>query len=154
MLDEATQAARAKDFAESKAMLDKVFALEKDNLRAHDLAGFVLFFMKHYKDAEQHCIQALRIKPNHAYALKGYGLCVARQGRIDEGVESLEKAIAQKPAWSDPYWDLAVVLSEAQRVEDAICVLKRGIDNVPSKKERFEGFVKRLYGKLDKEKAK
>jgi Flp pilus assembly protein TadD len=84
--------------------------------------------------------------PGHAYAMKGLGLCLARQGRVDDGVCSLEQAITASPTWYDPYWDLAVVLHEAGRDAQAALVLKRGMVAVPSQRAAFESFLKKLLG--------
>ncbi|HEY5960468.1 MAG TPA: tetratricopeptide repeat protein, partial [Polyangiaceae bacterium] len=73
--------------------------------------------------AEQACRRALAIEPHRAYSNKGLGLCLAKQGKLDEGLPYLHHAIAVEPNWFDPRWDLAVVLSEVGRYDEALAVL-------------------------------
>ncbi|MCL2823459.1 MAG: tetratricopeptide repeat protein, partial [Polyangiaceae bacterium] len=78
--------------------------------------------------------------PDHAYALSGLGLCVARRGEVDEAVGYLERAIMIKPAWADSYWDLAVVLVDAGRFGEALDVLAQGAAMAPAKGKDFRRF--------------
>ncbi len=51
---------------------------------------------------------------------------------MDEGVQSLERAIALAPEWVDSYWDLAVALLEAGRHDEALQAVERGEKAVPA----------------------
>ncbi|HJX52990.1 MAG TPA: hypothetical protein VJ801_09525, partial [Polyangia bacterium] len=79
---------------DAREKINQGLALAPDNLTLLDLAGFVCFFLGDYLTTEAHCRRALALKPDHAYACKGLGLALARLGRVDEGVQSLERAIA------------------------------------------------------------
>jgi len=105
-----------------------------------DLFGFVRFFQGSFAEAEAHCRNALRVDPDRAYAHKGLGLCLARQGKIEEGIVSIERAITLRPSWFDPYWDLAVVLSDVGRFDEAIDILAQGAAMVPSRQKDFRKF--------------
>jgi tetratricopeptide (TPR) repeat protein len=143
-LKAATAAAQAQRLDEAIQLLDEVLAEDPDNLRAHDIYGFVLFFSGRHAEGEAHCRRAIELKPDHAYAHKGLGLHLARQGRLDEGVVMLERAIELRPEWFDPYWDLAVSYHEAGRPQEAIAVLERGRAAVPREQERIDGFLAQL----------
>lgn len=147
-LELATEAAKKQRFSEAANLLESLLADAPDNLRALDLFGFVRFFQSRYEEAETCCRRALALKPDHAYAMKGLGLCLARQNRLDEGVEMLEGAIALKPKWFDPYWDLAVVLSEGQRHEEALAVLGRGQISIPERRTAFAQLAARIREQL------
>jgi len=146
LLGLATQAAQQRRFAEAAALVDELLAREPSHLGAHDLGGFVRFFLGEYAAAETHCRAALALRPGHPYALKGLGLCLARQGHVDQGVASLEQAIAARPDWFDPYWDLAVTLFDARRNTEALAALERGARAVPAQAQRAAQFAARIRG--------
>lgn len=149
-LAQAKQAARAGLLDEADALLAEVLAGEQDNVQALDLCGFVRFFQGRFAEAEGCCRRVLELDPQHAYAHKGLGLCLARQGRLDEGVAELEQAIRLKPWWLDPYWDLAVVLDEGGRPGDALKVLARGQVAVPAVgRQRLLGLAARIRARLE-----
>jgi Flp pilus assembly protein TadD len=133
LLDEATTLAKRRDFGRSESLLREILDAQPKNVPALDLLGYVLYFQDRATDAEAICRQTLELKPGHAYALKGLGLCVAKRGRIDEAVETIEAAIAAKPDWFDPYWDLCVTLVEAGRYADACGVMKRAREAIPAR---------------------
>jgi tetratricopeptide (TPR) repeat protein len=145
-IEAADAAVKRGDLPAAWAALEAALAADPRHLRALDYAGFVLFFLGRFAEAEAMCVRALEVAPDHAYAMKGLGLCVARQGRVDEGVASLRRAIAREPAWFDPYWDLGVVLRDAGRRDEALAVLDEGARAVPSKKADFEAFRRELGG--------
>ncbi|MBM4319213.1 MAG: tetratricopeptide repeat protein [Deltaproteobacteria bacterium] len=149
-LEQATRAAQARRLVEADTLLGEILAEQPDQLRALDLLGFVRFFQQRYAEAEQACRRALVLKPDHAYARKGLGLCLARQGRLDEGIAELQRAIALKPGWFDPYWDLAVVLDEGDRPQEALRILAVGQVAVPARRRDFLGFAARLRAVLER----
>jgi tetratricopeptide (TPR) repeat protein len=132
------------DLGEARAKIRQGLALDPANLDLLDLGGFVSFFLGDYLATEDYCRKALAVKPDHAYACKGLGLGQARQGRVDEGVANLERAIALTPKWIDPYWDLAVTLMEAGRTDQALQVLERAEQAVPSESQRLRGLAQTI----------
>ena len=118
-------------FEEAHSLL--LLALEQtpENVAVLDLLGFVCFSLRDYETAEMYNRRALTKQPDHAFAHNGLGLCLARQGKLDEGVAAIEKAIALRPDWYEPYHDMAVVLAEAGRREEACAQLARGTAAAP-----------------------
>ncbi len=116
---------------EAHRLLQKALGLAPDEVAILDLLGFVCFFLRDYEAAEKHNRAALAKKPDHAYAHHGLGLSLAKQGRLDEGRASVERAIALAPGWYDPYHDLAVVLAEAGLRAEAHAMLDRGAAAIP-----------------------
>lgn len=133
----ALQHAKAGALNQAASILDQILSLEPDHLKSLDLMGYVQYFLKNPEASIRCCEAALRIKPNHAYALKGLGLSMAACGRVDEGVGHIRKAISASPAYFDPYWDLAVTLARAGRTEDAIRQVETAIRTFPEHRERL-----------------
>jgi tetratricopeptide (TPR) repeat protein len=127
------------DLGEARAKIRQGLTLAPENLDLLDLGGFVAFFLGDYLSTEDFCRKALAVKPDHAYACKGLGLSLARQGRVDDGVASLERSIALSPQWCDSYWDLAVTLMEAGRTDEALQVIDRAEKAVPAEAQRLRG---------------
>jgi tetratricopeptide (TPR) repeat protein len=129
---------------DAREKINQGLALVPDDLTLLDLGGFVCFFLGDYLATETYCRRALAIKPDHAYACKGLGLALARQGHVDEGVQSLERSIALAPEWVDSYWDLAVALLEAGRPDEALHTVERAEKAVPAETPRLRGLAQTI----------
>jgi tetratricopeptide (TPR) repeat protein len=129
---------------DARDKINQGLALVPDDLTLLDLGGFVCFFLGDYLATETYCRRALALKPDHAYACKGLGLALARQGRVDEGVQSLERSIALAPEWVDSYWDLAVALLEAGRSDEALHAVERAEKAVPTAAQRLRGLAQTI----------
>ena len=138
------------DLGEARARIRQGLALEPTNLDLLDLGGFVAFFLGDYLGTEDFCRKALALKTDHAYACKGLGLGLARQGRVDEGVASLERSITLAPQWLDPYWDLAVTLMEAGRTDQALQVIERAEQAIPEQAQRLRALGQTICTRVRK----
>jgi Tfp pilus assembly protein PilF len=78
------------------------------------------------------------LDPTRAYSNKGLGLCLAKQGRVEQGLPYLREAIRLEPEWFDPRWDMAIVLMDAGRHAEALTVLDHATIALPSQRERIE----------------
>ena len=87
----------------------------------------------------------LQREPSDVYALKGKGICLCRLGNYQDGIELLNKAVSLTDAgFMDPYYDLAVILSEQGRRNEAIAVIEAG----RIKSEQFISLSQDLYEQL------
>lgn len=92
-----------------------------------NLYGYVSFRLGNYNISLQANEKVLQREPNSVYALKGKGLCLVRLGKSEEGVEQLKRAASlTDKGFMDPYLDLAIVLSEIGRREEAISIIEAG----------------------------
>jgi len=94
-------------------------------------------YFKIYKNViiEKANEEALKINPDSAYANKGMGLSLGRLGELEKGIEYLRKAIALSDEnFTDPYYDLAVLLYENGRKEEALEVLEEG-------RKKYKSFI-------------
>lgn len=109
--------------------------------------GYVHFRLGNYDAALQANDRVLQRKPNDVYALKGKGLCLFRLGKPEEGIKLLQKAVSlTDESFMDPYYDLAVVLSETGRKDEALAVLEEG----RKKSEHFAAQWEQEYRQLVK----
>lgn len=136
-LQGAHQAATHGDFQLAEQLLCLVLSDDAGCLQALDLMGFVQYFQGRPADAESSCRRALAIDPARAYSNKGLGLCLAKQGRLDDGLPYLLEAIRLAPDWFDPRWDLAVVLFDAGRFEHALEAIAAAEAAIPAERVRF-----------------
>jgi len=88
-------------------------------LWVYDTMGFVLYQLGRIAAALACCDQSLALAPDNAYAHKGRGICLAAQGRVEEGVRELLQAIAAAPSFFDAYHDLAVILLQTGDIAGA-----------------------------------
>jgi predicted Zn-dependent protease len=138
LLDEAKIAAQRREFQRAESLTREVLAARPEDVGALDLLGYVLYFQDRVAEAEAICRETLRLRPDHPYALKGLGLCLAKTGDLPGAIASIERAIDHRPAWFDPYWDLAVTLLDAGRAAEAIAVVQRGRAALPDRERDWD----------------
>lgn len=110
-----------------------------------NLYGYVSFKLGNYQVSLQANENVLQREPDSVYALKGKGICLYRLGNHEEGIELLRKAVSlTDDSFMDPYFDLAVLLSENGRQSEAIAVIEEG----RKKSEQFAIQSQDLYRKL------
>lgn len=146
----AREAAQKGRHAEAIALCMGILEQDPKHRGALDLLGFAHFFKQEYATAEQWCRKTLEHYPDHAYGRKGLGLCLARQGKLDEGLVELHEAMRLEPKFFDPYWDTAVVLRDAGRYAEALETLRRGLKERPEMATRARVFLADLERKAER----
>lgn len=126
-------AAKAGLFAEkgsfqlAELLLSPALSRDPRNIELLNLYGYVSFKLNNFTDAQKANQAVLELDPNNAYAHKGMGLTLSRLGKVEEGIAFLKKAVAlADDDFLDPYYDLALILYENQRKEEARRVLEEG----------------------------
>lgn len=144
--EQAYQAVEAQRFAEARQLLEGGLQDSPDDVEAIDLLGFVCFFLDDFPASLRWNRRALEIDPQHAYALKGLGLCLHRLQRSEEGLESLALANAIDPSFLDAWHDRAVVLFELERPDEARAVLEEALQQnpTPAAQAFFAPFLRHL----------
>jgi len=143
-LQRARVLASQKSYPEAISLLTDHLSTHPRDKEALDLFGYVLFLQGEFAQAEACCRQALVLVPDDPYATTGLGLCLARQGRLDEGLVLLERSASSNPKWFDGTWDWLVVLRDAGRIDEAHRVLDRATNSIPSRRAEFENFRRSL----------
>lgn len=134
-------------YEEAAELLEQAVELAPAETRAWDLLGFVRWSLGDIDGSEECNRKSLELKPLGAYARKGLGVCLAEQGKVDEGISELHHSMALKPTWVDPVHDLAMVLIRAERWEPALQMLERAVEMEP----KLETKLRPLMDKARKE---
>lgn len=145
---------KAKKFADNNSyqlaelLLSKVLLIDPNNEEALKLYGFVSFMLENYRQAFEANKKLIDKYPTDPYINKGYGLSLARLGDVDNGIQYLKKAIELSDRkYLDPFNDLAVVLYENGRNEEALSVLEEGRSISEEFKKSSESFYQLLKSK-------
>ncbi|MBU1221235.1 tetratricopeptide repeat protein [Myxococcota bacterium] len=133
------------NFTEATALLSSALSNEIDEefrIWIYDNLGFLTYFSGNINGALDWCDKSLALKPDNSYALKGRGICLAKLGQLEDGIKSLLQSIALDPAFFDPHHDLAVILLEAGRFNEAKKWAQRAYQLDP---EKGESLVRMFY---------
>ncbi|MCG7853217.1 MAG: radical SAM protein [Methanosarcinaceae archaeon] len=115
------------EFQLAERYLDKALAIDDNNVDAIDLMGFTKYSLGKLDECFYLNKKALELNPQNAYANKGMGDCLAAMGQTDEGIEYLKKAIElADDDFLEPYHDLAVVLYNCNKLDEALKMLDVG----------------------------
>lgn len=144
LFHQAREAAQNKRLQDAAVLLEQILEKKPNHLQSHDLMGYVQYFLNSPKIAITHCDRALELKPGHTYALKGKGLCLAKLGKTEEGIVFLHKSIQSNPTYFDARWDLAVVLHQAGRNDEALAIVNEALPLFPKHRPRLEKLKQKL----------
>jgi tetratricopeptide (TPR) repeat protein len=90
------------DFDGAIAEYQRALSLNSKNVHAHQRLGFLLSNLKgNPREGFAHTLEALRLDPNDACAQFDLGMALREQGRPQEAVEHLAKAVALMPEGFD-----------------------------------------------------
>ena len=84
-------------FAEAKQNIDKALELNENDFECHRMLSAVYLSNHDYVLAEDHGKKAFNMVPNDPRVLSGYGEVLVRTGKVDKGLELLNKAYELDP---------------------------------------------------------
>jgi len=93
--------------------------------------GWAYYNKKEYGLSETYYRKALDIDPKYINALRGLGLTYIAMGKIDEGVEVLERAVKNYPKFALLYDDLAKAYMLSYDYEKALDAYQKVIELAP-----------------------
>jgi protein O-GlcNAc transferase len=115
--------AQEKEFDAAEDLIERALELRPGDIPAMNCLGFVFWSRGDADEATRYYRASLDIDAADPHALKGLGLCRADQGRVDEGVELIKKAIDARRNWGEAYYDLGVILTKNKRYVEAYPLL-------------------------------
>ena len=115
-----------RSFQLAELLLAKVLKNNPTDIKTQRLYGFAHFMLGNYHEARKINEDILKAHPNDVYATKGLGLSLSRLCEPEKGIEYLKKAILLDENYMDPYYDLASVLMENGKLEEALKVIVKG----------------------------
>ena len=106
-------------YGEAIRIYRKVIQREPDHVHSLDVLGFLYYMTNDFETALQMCERSLAVDADSFYAQKGYGLCLVKAGRIEDGLAALHRSIELNPDYYDSRHDLGVTLLELERWDEA-----------------------------------
>ena len=147
LLNMAREALLESKYGESLKLYLEVLKVDENNLTALNTLGFIYYFKGEFAEGIKYCLRAVEKYPENAYARKGLGLYLAKEGRRDEAAASIKKAIELDPDFVDAYHDLAYVYYESGDFESAREWIGKGVGK--SHDVRYKGLFDKFIRKLD-----
>jgi Flp pilus assembly protein TadD len=96
------------------------------------LKGEALRALEHYQDAVPVLVDAVDLAPSNIHAWMALGWCYKRTGRLDEAIQSLERAHEVEPSEPLIEYNLACYYSLKGAKQQALEYLSRAINNNPA----------------------
>lgn len=111
-------------FTEAKALFEGVLALKPDSVPALTALGRLELLNHNDADAIRLLEQALRGNPADAESTYQLGVLYDRNGRTDEGVKQLRRAITLRANYPDPHYHLGRIAMERKNYAAALAELE------------------------------
>src|SRR5262249_23172239 len=116
----------AETLPKTKAYAAKALALDPDGAEAHGSMAAALLWVEHdWRRAEEHARRAVERNPNDAYGHLILGVIVGSQGRFDEGIANLRRAIELDPLSLISHYSYTWQLFEARHDAAALAEADR-----------------------------
>lgn len=112
------------------------------------LAVCYFFDFLEYAEAKEALRKALELDPDRADCLSLMGTVIADEGKdIEKAIAFIRKAIEKAPTWPSHYHELARLLLEQGKIEEAEKVLKEGL-KYKSQLAEFANSKERYYERV------
>jgi protein O-mannosyl-transferase len=103
------------------ALFQHALSVTSRNWLAHNnLSNALLEQHRDFGDAENHALEALRIRSDYPEAQVNLGVALLRQGKNSAAISHLEKAVALQPDWPEAQQHLGYAQMVANRTAEAI----------------------------------
>jgi TolB-like protein/DNA-binding SARP family transcriptional activator/Fe-S-cluster formation regulator IscX/YfhJ len=105
----------------------KAVALDESDSHTHWAMAAMHFYMRHqYDEGVAELDRALALNPNMADLVSEWGYFLSFMGRVEEGIEAMQKAMRLNPHYPEWYlWNTGAGFYNAGRYEEAIADLKK-----------------------------
>jgi tetratricopeptide (TPR) repeat protein len=89
------------------------------------------FQTKYWKDSTSLWARAAACTPTNQTAHNNLGILLAGQGKLDEALDHLERAVQLKPDYAKAYYNLGTVLAKQRKLPEAIPQFERAVQLNP-----------------------
>lgn len=96
-VEAAFEAERREDFKQALRVLDDLLARHPDYAEAWNRRASVYWQMGEHEKSLADCETALRLNPRHYGALQGKGVCLIKQGKVEDAARVLRSALKISP---------------------------------------------------------
>jgi len=128
-------------FSKGKDAALKALEFDPANSEGHAALGWEkLFYEWNWSEAEKEIREAIRLRPNNAWAHHHYARLLAVTGRFDESIRESRKVLELDPIDFKSGGNLAWMMYLARRHDDAIREIRRVLELYPSVLG-FHGFL-------------
>jgi tetratricopeptide (TPR) repeat protein len=117
-------------YREAQACCEQALARESDHADALHLLGRLAHQAEQYDHAVEWVARAIRQDPKPEY-LSSLGSTLQRQGRLDEALQTFDKALQLKPDDAELWMSLGNVLLELKRSDEALLSFQRALQVDP-----------------------
>ena len=76
------------------------------------------------------------------------GIALQEQGKLDEAIEALNKALSLKPAYAEAYNNMGIALQEQGKLDEAIEALNKALSLKPDYTDAFNNMGNTLKIKV------
>jgi len=120
LLNNAYSLANKKQFQSAEIVLSKLVSITPDSIKPKEILGYVHYELGNYELCEETNRQILISDPENAYASKGLGLALIKQGQIEDGLGHMHRAKNMKNANAEIFYDLYVTHLLLQQNSEAM----------------------------------
>jgi protein O-mannosyl-transferase len=120
---------RNKDYKSEQGLWEDIVKKRPENKRALSNLGALLIEQKQFDRGYELLEKAMKIDPDFADALSNYGEALRRQGKLEDAVSHMKKALESK-ALVHPektFANLSLALRDLKRTDEAIACLKEAL---------------------------
>jgi len=119
--------------SKGKSYLLRSLQLDPNLAEAHASLGlYHATYEWDWPNTEKEYLRALQLKPNYAQVPHWYGEFLVMQGKFDEGIAELKRAVAIDPFSLNFNTDLGKCLSLARRYDEAVAQFKKTLELDPN----------------------
>ena len=93
--------------------------------------GYLFFFERRFREAEQSFARSLGLNPNYALARHWHALLLAAMGRSEESLRAIELSVLLDPYSHNSHWTLAGYRTLAGRMQEALATYDRALELSP-----------------------
>lgn len=118
----------AADVQRARLEAQRAIALDPANPDAYAALGYCDFMEARYAEAERQYQRAIELSPNQSIFFAWRAILRLGQGRLDLGVQDLERTVALDPLWPVSLANCAEALMSAGRLSESLQLAERALN--------------------------